>query len=146
MALAAVSLTVGAAGHEPPTATTPGELMAGFSWNTRPLLLFSPASERDAAALLRRQWRASETDWRDRNMALVETIGADEVHINGQPSGLNADAMRRFFAVKPEQFVIMLVGYDGEVKLRRGGTDVLREVYALIDTMPIRQTEMLNGN
>ena len=39
-------------------------------------------------------------------------------------------------------FEVLLVGKDGEVKLRRGKPVAVSEITALIDTMPMRQNEM----
>jgi hypothetical protein len=39
-------------------------------------------------------------------------------------------------------FLVLLVGKDGGVKLRRGTPLATAEINALIDTMPMRQNEM----
>jgi hypothetical protein len=52
-----------------------------------------------------------------------------------------AENIRRRFQVTPDEFRVVLLGKDGTVKLSE--TEVrLSDVFALIDSMPMRQQEM----
>ena len=44
------------------------------------------------------------------------------------------------------KYGIWLIGYDGEDKSYSNDTSLLREVHNIIDTMPIRQSEMIEQN
>ena len=53
-----------------------------------------------------------------------------------------AEAIRKKFDVPPGLFTVILVGKDGGVKLRQNPEVKLKDIFALIDAMPMRQQEM----
>ncbi len=77
------------------------------------------ALEHDAAAL------------RERDV-VVQDITPEAARHERPELGVNSEAA----------FEVLLVGRDGEVKLRRETLVAASEIIALIDTMPMRQNEM----
>jgi hypothetical protein len=57
------------------------------------------------------------------------------------PAG--AQALRQRFGISPGAFTVVLVGKDGGVKLKRADRVALGDIFGLIDSMPMRQHEML---
>ena len=56
------------------------------------------------------------------------------------------EKFRSFFenlSLSPSEFRLILIGKDGWIKLNTRKTS-LEEIFSLIDTMPMRQEEMLN--
>ncbi len=51
--------------------------------------------------------------------------------------------IRRQFGVGGGEFSIMLIGKDGTVKLRSPAPVSVAEIFSLIDSMPMRQQEIL---
>ena len=49
--------------------------------------------------------------------------------------------MRQKFSVRQGSFLVILIGKDGEEKMRRQKVN-LTEIFAVIDGMPMRQREM----
>ena len=53
-----------------------------------------------------------------------------------------AEAIRKRFDVPSGRFTVILVGKDGGVKYKRNADIKLKDIFALIDSMPMRQEEM----
>ncbi len=63
--------------------------------------------------------------------------------VDGQPDKRFVPAeLRRRYGVGEGQFRVLLVGKDGGVKRVDKGPVAMRDIFALIDTMPMRQAEM----
>lgn len=75
-------------------------------------------------------------------MVLIEVLD-DAVWIDGVKSEQEAAAeLRSRYGVAEVETAILLVGKDGGIKLRRNGVLEPRDLFGLIDTMPMRQREM----
>ena len=61
---------------------------------------------------------------------------------NHRISEEQAKAMYRAFDIDPDTFSVLLIGKDGGVKMRRDDIVSTREIFQLIDSMPMRQQEM----
>lgn len=62
---------------------------------------------------------------------------------------LEEEAVRQLqeeFEIDPADFVIILVGKDGGVKLRQEEYTPMGDIFDLIDSMPMRQREMKEEN
>jgi len=57
-------------------------------------------------------------------------------------SDATAESMRSQFDIRPGQFTVILIGKDGEEKLRSMGQVSMEELFSLIDAMPMRQSEI----
>ena len=55
----------------------------------------------------------------------------------------NPASLLENLALSPSEFGLILIGKDGGIKLNSRKTS-LEEIFSLIDTMPMRQEEMLN--
>jgi hypothetical protein len=106
--------------------------LSPFKWKKR-LLLISAASLDDSLLDRQRRWiQESVEGFRERDMALIELFGA------GSPS---RSALRSKLGLKKGVFTVLLVGKDGGEKLRRQEAVPMAEVFALIDSMPMRKRE-----
>ena len=50
-------------------------------------------------------------------------------------------AAREALDIRPGSFALRMIGKDGSVKLSSGSATSMAEIYALIDTMPMRRRE-----
>ena len=104
-----------------------------FRWKKRPVLVFADSADDPAFIeqmdLLRAQLNELET--RD-VVILTDTDPAAR-----QPLRLR---------MRPRGFMLVLVGKDGGIKLRKPFPWSVREVSRSIDKMPIRQREIREGN
>jgi hypothetical protein len=117
--------------------------LSELRWQNRPLLVFA-ASADDAKLLeLRAELARAAPELRDRDMVVIEVIGAAQARLDGTalPEGAAAD-LRRRFEVPSEAMTLILVGKDGSEKLRASDRWDLAEVFALVDGMPMRRREL----
>ena len=114
-----------------------------FRWQYRILLVFAPDPEDVDYVKVMDRVRQTKRDFDDRDMLMVEVVGvtvrvADSLDVS-PPA---AEQLRVGFSVSVDDFQVLLIGKDGGVKARSGSPHVLPEIYALIDTMPMRRLEM----
>jgi hypothetical protein len=50
--------------------------------------------------------------------------------------------LRKRLSVPSGRFTVILIGKDGGEKIRQGSSVDLKEIFAIIDAMPMRQQEM----
>lgn len=132
LALAAALLAGPAAGFDP----------ADLRWQSRPLILFAPSAEDPTVTAFRAGLSAAGPGLHERDMVLVEVLGADRASLDGGslPEGTAAD-LRRRYQVPVETAMLILVGKDGGEKLRESERWDLDAVFALVDRMPMRRQE-----
>lgn len=98
-------------------------------WNARPLIIFA-SSENDPRLLQQLQWLELEAEEiEDRDVVIIVDIEADET-----------SELR--IKYRPRDFQIVLLGKDGEVKLRKPFPWDVRELSRAIDKMPMRIREL----
>lgn len=109
-------------------------------WNRRLFLIFAPSEEHEGFKRMRAQTKNANFTRRDLDLV---TVTGDTVRDNGEViAAPTARELRRVYGVPAGALAVRLVGKDGAVKLARAGAVRMDEVYALIDSMPMRQEEM----
>ena len=113
-----------------------------YRWEHRLLLVFA----RDAdSALYRRQQEmllVAERGLNERDTIIIFVI-RDAVSTKGRPAApVAAVNLRDAYGVLPHEFRVVLLGKDGGVKLRQEEPISMADLFALIDSMPMRQREM----
>lgn len=114
-----------------------------FRWQNRVLIVFSSAPDTPSARKLVQATQRQKDAFVDRDMMLIEVyatgfgrIGVDSLAVE------DVLELRERFQVGVADFVVVLIGKDGGTKLRGGDDTTLDEVFAHIDTMPMRRREM----
>lgn len=64
---------------------------------------------------------------------------------NNALSEEQALAIRKAYDIPEGQFSVLLIGKDGSVKMRKDDIVSTREIFSLIDSMPMRKREMKSG-
>jgi len=113
-----------------------------YQWKNRVLVIsastgsdLSLGEQQDAIA------RTSE-EFADRDMVLLTLLDdADSTAGNRILTTQEAASLRTTLGIVPGSFALRLLGKDGSVKLSSETTTAMNEIYALIDTMPMRQRE-----
>ncbi len=114
-----------------------------YLWKNRLLFLFSPSSEFPAFHTLSGEVDRDLEGVRDRDLLVYRILGQGPSFLGScQITPPEAVALRRRFGVTRGAFTVVLVGKDGTVKLKRQGPTALRDIFGLIDSMPMRQREM----
>lgn len=80
---------------------------------------------------------------KDRDLVVFEVLERESSRVGDTLLDKEAaDAIRKRFAAAPNRFTVILVGKDGGIKLKRNEQTDLRQIFTLIDSMPMRQNEM----
>jgi Domain of unknown function (DUF4174) len=86
--------------------------------------------------------RVAEHGLTERDIVVVFIV-RDAVSTNWEPaSPAAAGDLRDAYGVMPQEFRVVLIGKDGGVKLRQADPIAAADLFALIDSMPVRQREM----
>jgi hypothetical protein len=114
-----------------------------FKWKNRLLFIFSPQSSDSLFMDLQSEISTQSSEIIDRDLIVFKIFenGLSFMNTTEIHSDL-AQNIRKQFTVSPGLFTVILVGKDGGVKLRRNAQVNLKDIFALIDAMPMRQEEM----
>jgi hypothetical protein len=116
--------------------------LGGYQWQNRLLLIFAPDAD---SALYRRQQEmllVAEPGLNERDMVIIFVI-REAVSTKGRPAApVAAVDLRDAYGVLPHEFRVVLIGKDGGVKLRQEEPISAADLFALIDSMPMRKQEM----
>ncbi|WP_227367668.1 DUF4174 domain-containing protein [Halomonas sp. M20] len=108
----------------------------------RPLILVTPSIDNDDYVQMREQLQHHREEFDDRHMVLYSVedgIG----HRTGRPmTRFETEALLEALEIDPQgPMKVILVGYDGGKKMQLEGFVDPRQVFDIIDRMPIRQSE-----
>ena len=112
--------------------------------DARPLLVFSPSAEDDAYEEQRLALARDFGGLSERDMAVLLVVGGEPVSVlvgERPETDISAD-LRKAYAVDRDDFVVVLIGKDGGEKGRWTSPIEPNEIFALIDSMPLRRDEM----
>jgi hypothetical protein len=114
-----------------------------YQWKNRVILVFASSSDSDACKRQMQEFEGQEDGILDRDLIILELFENGESRWGYTPLSENvAPRMRRHFDVGKGEFLLILVGKDGTVKLRSNHPVVISKLFGLIDAMPMRQEEM----
>ncbi|ANL45514.1 hypothetical protein AMC87_CH00784 [Rhizobium phaseoli] len=127
------------------SAYAPIESLAAFQWKNRVFVLFA---DRDNARAARQenQLLADRSALDERDMVVLKVSGSKVRALFGAADGLDGEAIRHDLE-GPEagEFAAFLLGKDGTVKLKLSEPITNGELFAIIDSMPMR-AEMLKSD
>ena len=114
-----------------------------FKWNNRLVLISAPSSQDQDFEDQKHFFAGKEEEILDRDIVIIELIGTSQSRIDNQfldPSV--ADKIREELILRSMDFELLLVGKDGTVKLRSSEPVDSSQIFGLIDSMPMRRSEM----
>ena len=119
--------------------------LRAYQWSHRLLLVGSPSADhhlyRDLVHVLEQRMQSLQ----DRDLLVVHTLEAGPSRAGERRfSPQAAAALRAQWNLVSGQLTMVLIGKDGGEKWRRVNHVDLEEIFALIDTMPMRREEMRN--
>jgi hypothetical protein len=117
--------------------------LEALQWKNRIILVFAPSSNFEAYKGQMREFAGQEYGILDRDLIILELFEDGESRQgNASLSERVAPRMRHQFEVGKGEFVLILIGKDGSVKLRSNHPVAISKLFGLIDAMPMRQEEM----
>lgn len=107
------------------------ESLESYRWKSRVIVTFASSKSNPDRLLLKKQIDELDCDFKTRNLIHVDLIqGTNEY-----------ESQSKKFSISGSKFKLLLLGKDGEVKLKTSSPSLL-DVFAKIDAMPMRQREM----
>jgi len=116
--------------------------LALYQWKNRVLVVSAPTDNDKNVQALQNEVALTRDAFEDRDMLLV-TLVDNAVSTAGDRELATQDvaATRATLAIRRGSFALRLIGKDGSVKLSNESATSMAEIYALIDSMPMRQAE-----
>lgn len=113
--------------------TVNAEPLKSYLWVNRVIITFSNSESNKDRRLLIQQIEQYKCDFRNRDLVHIDVIqGTDQYKRLSQK-----------FLISGDEFKLVLLGKDGEVKLNTNSSDLLA-IFSLIETMPMRKREIQN--
>lgn len=119
------------------------ELMQDLVWQQRVLLVFTPDQDSSAFTAQDDILASVPDGLAERDLVIIRVFANGEVTIDNRMHVLSADSFYQRYNVTPGQFRAVLVGKDGTVKLDQSEPVTTSGLFSLIDSMPMRQQEIL---
>jgi len=114
-----------------------------FQWKNRLLFLFAPNRNHPLFEPLHKSLAARKSEAADRDLVVFEILESGPSSMNTEYLDTQAaQKLRDKFDVQRGRFAVILVGKDGGIKLNRQEHTPLKDIFALIDAMPMRREEM----
>lgn len=108
-----------------------------FKWKNRILLLIGSGNNVEEREMQLNKFKAQLNEMQERDLVLFVYDGKDISDIDGTPTNIK---------IKNTPFDkfqgVILIGKDGGVKLQKKFVVEVREIFELIDQMPMRRSEM----
>jgi hypothetical protein len=113
-----------------------------YRWKNRVLVISAHAAEDSDLTLQQQAVAASADAFADRELVLVTLLDAGpSATAERTLAEHEVAAVRAELGMPPGSFSLRLIGKDGSVKLASDVATSMADVYALIDTMPMRRSE-----
>lgn len=117
--------------------------LSQFQWKNRLLFLFAPSRDHPLFKKLHQSLLSQKAEVADRDLIIFEILESGPSRMNTNDlDPQTAHSLRKKFDTPLGEFTVILVGKDGGVKLKRQSQTQLTDIFALIDSMPMRQEEM----
>ena len=116
-----------------------------YRWTNRVLVVSAPDRDNKELEKVQDELASNREAFADRDMVLVTLLDSGaSTAADRELTEAEADAARAALDIPAGAFALRLIGKDGTVKLARDSAVPVQEIFALIDTMPMRQREMLD--
>ena len=113
-------------------ASSQEKILEDLKWKNRVVLLFAPDSyDTDLIAQLE-IIKNDSLGYKERDVVVLTFLSGDK----------NTHPLRQKFNIQKDLFTFLLIGKDGGQKLIKNKAVQSKDLYDLIDSMPMRQSEM----
>lgn len=120
-----------------------GELFEDYLWQKRLVLVFAPRSDDPRLFEQRAILERDQDGLKQRDIVSWEFVYLDSVAVDGeQKVHLSTNPFYNEYDVGIRDFAFILIGKDGEIKMRKDKPISTDSLYETIDAMPMRQREI----
>ncbi len=114
-----------------------------YQWKNRVLVVSAPTADDENLREQQNALALSAEEFAERDMVLVTLLdNAESTAADRRLTTEEAATARAALGIRRGSFALRLIGKDGSVKLSRDTATAMTDIYALIDTMPMRQREI----
>jgi hypothetical protein len=114
-----------------------------YQWKNRLLFLFVPSEEDPSYLSLKKEIEHQAKEVLDRDLLIAHVLEKGEDRLgNVRLNSGQALSLRKHLSVPPGKFMVILIGKDGGEKFRQDRNVELKEIFKIIDVMPMRRQEM----
>ena len=118
-------------------------VLRDYQWKHRLLVVSAPARSDADLAKQQEALLSSAAEFAERDMLLVTLVDGSASAAGDRQLGAGEVASTRAeLGIEAGSFALRLIGKDGSIKLARETAIPMAEIYALIDSMPMRRREM----
>jgi hypothetical protein len=115
-------------------------------WKNRVLVLFSPSESGASFQAQKQSFFSSVQGVAERDLVIMEILEQGLSRAGKQVlSEKSVRDIRKRLGVQKGSFQVLLIGKDGGVKLRSSEPVSMKDLFGLLDSMPMRQQEMENN-
>ena len=111
-------------------------------WQKRAILVLAEAPSDAALVEQVRRLAAAAAELAERDVVIVEATRDGSRMVGLDSDAPTMERLRQVYAGGREGFQVLLIGKDGGVKLQAAEPVDVAELFALIDSMPMRRREM----
>jgi hypothetical protein len=113
-----------------------------YLWKNRPVLIFAPSDQDSHYIEQKTELEEKTAELNDRDIILIELFEAGGSKVSRNPvNDEQHSLLKKEFDVR-DGFTFILIGKDGTVKLKSARPVSSEDLFALIDSMPMRKQEM----
>ncbi|WP_419906744.1 DUF4174 domain-containing protein [Hoeflea sp.] len=117
-----------------------------WAWTHRPLIIFAPDEHNAKLATQRSRLKDVRSEMHDRDMTLIEIVATRASIIVGPDRNIDGRQLKERLGIADDGFAVVLLGKDTGVKLRSPDPVQAKDVFSLIDGMPMRRREMMRDD
>ena len=118
------------------------DMLENYLWQNRLILIFAPALDNADLQTQNDILSADQAALDERDIVTMQFAHQEQVRIDGnQQPHISTNPFYDKFGIKSDEFAVLLIGKDGEVKLRQNAAITLSTLKTTIDAMPMRQRE-----
>lgn len=117
--------------------------LSKYQWQNRLLIFFAPQPDWPEYEVQVAKLAGEQAALAERDLVQIHVFEEVEGYVGDEKfSPAQNELLREQFQVDTGQYALFLVGKDGGVKERYANPVEPEKIYALIDSMPMRQQEM----
>lgn len=114
-----------------------------YRWKNRLVLIFAASREDSFYRKQIDEFEGEMDGLVDRDVIVMDLLDTGQTALGGPPFTHGQQSLLRAeYEVPAGAFELVLIGKDGTVKLRSEGTVSAADLFALIDSMPMRKEEI----
>ena len=117
------------------------DVLESYQWQHRLVVVAAQSTRAPALELQKEQAAKDHAGWAERKLRLLEIVGG-VVKESDAIVASEGDRILDRLSLDQDSFSVVLVGLDGTVKLRQSSPISNRQLFSLIDAMPMRREEL----